>query len=212
MVQTRISPPLPSHHRRNRYGFNHGPPDRVHQHDGCSGPGCPGGVLLGYGPSACAGLHSSGTHRARPDRSAWHDGAPEHSLHHCNFNHYGPDHWHRGGLHHPHHSPLPGNIPGPGPERAAIQTLSTTGLHSWVGIDNGIGNRSACCFPVGSHSTVWLHRRHYHPLLSHCLSPGGAAAYDDMGAYQNMRLRSNMRRWAAELDEAVEAVHRRGDG
>ena len=29
------------------------------------------------------------------------------------------------------------------------------------------------------------------------------------GAYQNMRLRSTMQRWSNELDEAIEAVHRR---
>ena len=29
------------------------------------------------------------------------------------------------------------------------------------------------------------------------------------GAYQNMRLRSNLLRWASELDEAIDAVHRR---
>ena len=29
------------------------------------------------------------------------------------------------------------------------------------------------------------------------------------GAYQNMRLRSSVQRWPADLDEAIEAVHRR---
>ena len=29
------------------------------------------------------------------------------------------------------------------------------------------------------------------------------------GAYQDMRLRSTMQRWSDELDEAIEAVHRR---
>ena len=31
------------------------------------------------------------------------------------------------------------------------------------------------------------------------------------GAYQNMRLRSMVQRWATELDEAIDAVHLRNE-
>ena len=127
-------------------------------------------------------LYRGGAHRARPDSRAGHYGAPEHSLHHRDFNHYGPLHWHRCGLHHPHHSPLPRRIhPGPGPREGGNSNFVNNGLRTpGIGVDNGIRAWSAYCIPAGSLSAVWLHRRHYHPLLPHSLSPRGAAADDDL--------------------------------
>ena len=70
------------------------------------------------------------------------------------------------------------------PERAAIQTLATTGsalLGSALTTALGIG-----VLAVPPAMTVW-------------------------GAYQNMRLRSMLQRHWDELDVAIEGIHRRHD-
>ena len=99
------------------------------------------------------------------------------------------------------------------PERAAIQTLSTTGsallgsaLTTALGIGVLAASPLAATQQFGFTAAITIL---YSLTVSVLVVPPLMTIW---GAYQNMRLRSNIRRWAAELDEAVEAVHRRGDG
>ena len=46
----------------------------------------------------------------------------------------------------------------------------------------------------------------YSLIVSVLVVPPAMTAW---GAYQNMKLRSDLRRWATELDDAIEAVQRR---
>lgn len=97
------------------------------------------------------------------------------------------------------------------PERAAIQTLSTTGsallgsaLTTALGLGVLIASPLAASQQFGFTAAITIV---YSLLVSILVVPPLMTIW---GAYQNMRLRSNMRRWAEELDEMIEAVHRRG--
>ena len=96
------------------------------------------------------------------------------------------------------------------PERAAIQTLSTTGsallgsaLTTALGIGALIASPLAASQQFGFTAAITIA---YSLIVSILVAPPLMTIW---GAYQNMRLRSNMRRWAEELDAAIEAVHRR---
>ena len=99
------------------------------------------------------------------------------------------------------------------PERAAIQTLSTTGsallgsaLTTALGLGVLVASPLAASQQFGFTAAVTIV---YSLIVSVLVVPPLMTIW---GAYQNMRLRSNLLRWAAELDEAVEAVQRRDDG
>ncbi|MDE0170010.1 MAG: MMPL family transporter [bacterium] len=96
------------------------------------------------------------------------------------------------------------------PEKAAIRTLSTTGsalLGSALTTALGLGVlvfsplAASQQFAITAAITIA-----YSLIVSIVLVPPAMTVW---GSYQNMRLRSRMRRWAAELDETIEAVHRR---
>ncbi len=96
------------------------------------------------------------------------------------------------------------------PEKAAIQTLSVTGsalLGSAMTTALGLGVlvfsplAASQQFAITAAITIA-----YSLIVSIVLVPPAMTLW---GAYQNMRLRSRTRRWAAELDEAIDAVHRR---
>ncbi len=96
------------------------------------------------------------------------------------------------------------------PERAAIQTLSTTGsallgsaLTTALGIGALIASPLAASQQFGFTAAITIA---YSLIVSILVVPPLMTIW---GAYQNMRLRSNTRRWAEELDAAIEAVHRR---
>ena len=99
------------------------------------------------------------------------------------------------------------------PERAAIQTLSTTGsallgsaLTTALGLGVLVASPLAASQQFGFTAAITIV---YSLIVSVLVVPPLMTIW---GAYQNMRLRSNLLRWAAELDEAVEAVQRRDDG
>ena len=99
------------------------------------------------------------------------------------------------------------------PERAAIQTLSTTGsallgsaLTTALGLGVLVASPLAATQQFGFTAAITIL---YSLIVSVLVVPPLMTIW---GAYQNMRLRSNMRRWAEELDEVVEAVHRREGG
>ena len=96
------------------------------------------------------------------------------------------------------------------PERAAVQTLSTTGsalLGSAMTTALGLGVlvfsplAASQQFAITAAITIA-----YSLIVSIVLVPPAMTLW---GAYQNMRLRSKTQRWAEELDEMIEAVHRR---
>ena len=96
------------------------------------------------------------------------------------------------------------------PEKAAIKTLSLTGsalLGSALTTALGLGVlvfsplAASQQFAITAAITIA-----YSLIVSILLVPPAMTMW---GAYQNMRLRSRMRRWAAELDDAIDAVHRR---
>ena len=96
------------------------------------------------------------------------------------------------------------------PERAAIQTLRTTGsalLGSAMTTALGLGvlvvSPLAASAQFGVTAAITIA---YALIVSIVLVPPAMTVW---GAYQNMRLRSNLLRWASELDEAIDAVHRR---
>ena len=96
------------------------------------------------------------------------------------------------------------------PERAAIQTLRTTGsalLGSAMTTALGLGvlvvSPLAASAQFGVTAAITIA---YALVVSIVLVPPAMTVW---GAYQNMRLRSNLLRWASELDEAIDAVHRR---
>ena len=96
------------------------------------------------------------------------------------------------------------------PERAAIQTLSTTGsallgsaLTTALGLGVLVASPLAASQQFGITAAITIA---YSLIVSILVVPPLMTIW---GAYQNMRLRSNVRRWAAELDEAIEAVQRR---
>ncbi len=96
------------------------------------------------------------------------------------------------------------------PERAAIQTLRTTGsalLGSAMTTALGLGvlvvSPLAASAQFGVTAAITIA---YALIISILVVPPAMTVW---GAYQNMRLRSNLLRWADELDEAIDAVHRR---
>ena len=98
------------------------------------------------------------------------------------------------------------------PERAAIQTLRTTGsalLGSAMTTALGLGvlvvSPLAASAQFGVTAAITIG---YALIVSILVVPPAMTVW---GAYQNMRLRSNLQRWATELDEAIDAVHRRYD-
>ena len=98
------------------------------------------------------------------------------------------------------------------PERAAIQTLRTTGsalLGSAMTTALGFGvlvvSPLAVSAQFGVTAAITIG---YALVVSILVVPPAMTVW---GAYQNMRLRSNLRRWAEELDTAIDAVHRRYD-
>ena len=96
------------------------------------------------------------------------------------------------------------------PERAAIQTLSTTGsallgsaLTTALGLGVLVASPLAASQQFGITAAITIA---YSLIVSILVVPPAMTVW---GAYQNMRLRSNVRRWSEELDEAIDAVHRR---
>ena len=96
------------------------------------------------------------------------------------------------------------------PEGAAIQTLRTTGsalLGSAMTTALGLGVlvlsplAASAQFGVTAGITIA-----YALIVSILVVPPAMTVW---GAYQNMRLRSMVQRWSDELDEAIDAVHRR---
>ena len=96
------------------------------------------------------------------------------------------------------------------PERAAVQTLSTTGsallgsaLTTALGLGVLVASPLAASQQFGITAAITIA---YSLIVSILVVPPAMTIW---GAYQNMRLRSNMRRWAEEIDEAIEAIDRR---
>ncbi len=96
------------------------------------------------------------------------------------------------------------------PEKAAMQTLSVTGsalLGSAMTTALGLGVlvfsplAASQQFAITAAITIA-----YSLIVSIVLVPPAMTIW---GAYQNMRLRSKTQRWAEEMDEMIEAVHRR---
>ena len=96
------------------------------------------------------------------------------------------------------------------PERAAIRTLSTTGsalLGSALTTALGLGVlvfspvQGFTEFAITAAITIA-----YSLIVSILLVPPAMTVW---GSYQNVRLRSKMERWADELDEVIEATHRK---
>ena len=96
------------------------------------------------------------------------------------------------------------------PELAAIRTLSTTGsallgsaLTTALGLGVLVVSPLAASQQFGFTAAITIA---YSLIVSILVVP---AAMTFWGAYQNMKLRSSLRRWADELDLEIEAVHRR---
>ena len=96
------------------------------------------------------------------------------------------------------------------PEKAAIRTLSTTGsallgsaMTTALGLGILVASPLAASQQFGITAALTIA---YSLIVSILVVPPAMTIW---GAYQNMRLRSNMQRWADELDEAIGAVHRR---
>ena len=96
------------------------------------------------------------------------------------------------------------------PELAAVRTLSITGsallgsaLTTALGLGVLVLSPLASSQQFGFTAAITIG---YSLLVSILVVP---AAMTFWGAYQNMKLRSSLRRWADELDLEIEAVHRR---
>lgn len=96
------------------------------------------------------------------------------------------------------------------PEQAAVRTLATTGsallgsaLTTALGLGVLVASPLAASQQFGFTAAITIA---YSLIVSILVVP---AAMTFWGAYQNMKLRSNVRRWAEELDMEIEAVHRR---
>ena len=96
------------------------------------------------------------------------------------------------------------------PEQAAIRTLATTGsallgsaLTTALGLGVLVASPLAASQQFGVTAAITIA---YSLIVSILVVPPAMTVW---GAYQNMKLRSNLRRWADDLDEAIEAVHRR---
>ena len=96
------------------------------------------------------------------------------------------------------------------PERAAVRTLATTGsallgsaMTTALGLGVLIASPLAASQQFGFTAAITIA---YSLIVSILVVPPAMTVW---GAYQNMRLRSNLLRWADELDEAIEGVHQR---
>ena len=96
------------------------------------------------------------------------------------------------------------------PEQAAVRTLATTGsallgsaLTTALGLGVLVASPLAASQQFGFTAAITIA---YSLIVSILVVP---AAMTFWGAYQNMKLRSSVRRWAEELDLEIEAVHRR---
>ena len=96
------------------------------------------------------------------------------------------------------------------PEQAAVRTLATTGsallgsaLTTALGLGVLVASPLAASQQFGFTAAITIA---YSLIVSILVVP---AAMTFWGAYQNMKLRSNVRRWAQELDMEIEAVHLR---
>ena len=96
------------------------------------------------------------------------------------------------------------------PERAAVRTLATTGtallgsaLTTALGLGVLVASPLAGSQQFGFTAAITIA---YSLIVSILVVPPAMTVW---GAYQNMRLRSNLLRWADELDDAIEGVHRR---
>ena len=96
------------------------------------------------------------------------------------------------------------------PEQAAIRTLATTGsallgsaLTTALGLGVLVASPLVASQQFGVTAAITIA---YSLIVSILVVPPAMTVW---GAYQNMRLRSMVHRWSEELDEAIEAVHRR---
>ena len=96
------------------------------------------------------------------------------------------------------------------PERAALLTLSTTGsallgsaLTTALGLGVLVASPLAASQQFGITAAITIV---YSLVVSIVVVPPLMTIW---GAYQNMRLRSMVRRWAREIDDAIDAVYRR---
>ena len=96
------------------------------------------------------------------------------------------------------------------PERAAVRTLATTGsallgsaLTTALGLGVLVASPLAASQQFGFTAAITIA---YSLIVSILMVPPAMTVW---GAYQNMRLRSNLLRWADELDGAIDGVHRR---
>ena len=96
------------------------------------------------------------------------------------------------------------------PERAAVRTFATTGsallgsaLTTALGLGVLVASPLAASQQFGFTAAITIA---YSLIVSILMVPPAMTVW---GAYQNMRLRSNLLRWADELDGAIEGVHRR---
>ena len=96
------------------------------------------------------------------------------------------------------------------PEQAAVRTLATTGsallgsaLTTALGLGVLVASPLAASQQFGFTAAITIA---YSLIVSILVVP---ALMTFWGAYQNMKLRSKVRRWAEELDLEIEAVHLR---
>ena len=96
------------------------------------------------------------------------------------------------------------------PERAAVRTLATTGsallgsaMTTALGLGVLVASPLLASQQFGITAAITIG---YSLIVSILVVPPAMTVW---GAYQNMRLRSMVQRWSFELDEAIDAVHRR---
>ena len=96
------------------------------------------------------------------------------------------------------------------PRKAAVRTLSTTGsallgsaMTTALGLGVLVASPLAVSQQLGITAALTIA---YSLIVSILLVPPAMTVW---GAYQNMRLRSAVQRWSEELDEVIDAVHRR---
>ena len=96
------------------------------------------------------------------------------------------------------------------PEQAAVRTLATTGsallgsaLTTALGLGVLVASPLAASQQFGFTAAITIA---YSLIVSIIVVPASMTFW---GAYQNMRLRSNVRRWAEELDMEIEAIYQR---
>ena len=96
------------------------------------------------------------------------------------------------------------------PERAAVRTLATTGsallgsaMTTALGLGVLVASPLLASQQFGITAAITIG---YSLIVSILVVPPAMTVW---GAYQNMRLRSMVQRWSDELDEAIDAVHRR---